>query len=86
MPHIEGLLAGWQPGEDVPADKKPAFLAWRGRRKRLAGSCLFLVLTSLIMGVRVMWGYAPWLVAVFLVAAAVFTWRVYRKPVPFGWF
>ena len=38
------------------------------------------------MGVRVMWGYAPWLVAVFLVAAAVFTWRVYRKPVPFGWF
>ena len=70
----------------MPAEKKPAFLAWRVRRKRMAGFCLFLVLTSLIMGVRVMWGYAPWLVAVFMVAAALFTWRVYRKPVPFGWF
>jgi len=86
QPHIESILAGWKPGEELPPEKKPAFLAWRRRRKRLAGICLFLVLTSLIMGVRVTWSYAPWLVAVFMVAAALFAWRVYRKPVPFGWF
>ena len=86
QPHIESIVAGWKPGEELPPEKRPAFIAWRVRRKRLAGTCLFLVLTSLIMGVRVTWRSAPWLVAVFMVAAALFAWRVYRKPVPFGWF
>ena len=86
QPHIESILTGWKPGEEVPAEKKASFLAWRGRRKRLASVCLFLVLTSLIMGVRVTYVYAPWLAAVFMVAAALFTWRVYRTPVRLGWF
>ena len=86
QPHIESILVGWNLGEEVPSEKRVTFLAWRGRRKRLAGICLFLVLTSLIMGVRVTWGYAPWLAAVFVVAAALFAWRVYRNPVRFGWF
>ncbi len=86
QPHIETILTGWKPGEEVPADKKPIFLAWRGRRKRLAGICLFLVLTALIMGLRVTLVYAWWLAAVFMVAAALFAWRVYRNPVRFGWF
>ncbi len=86
QPHIESILEGWKPGEEVPPKKKQLFLAWRGRRKRLAGICLFLVLTALIMGVRVTWGYAPWLAAVFVVAAALFSWRVYRNPVRLGWF
>ncbi len=86
QPHIESILTGWKPGEEVPADKKATFLKWRGRRKRLAGVCLFLVLISLIMGLRVTWGYAPWLAAVFTVAAALFAWRVYRTPARFGWF
>ncbi len=86
QPHIESILTGWKPGEEVSSDKRPTFLAWRGRRKRLAGICLFLVLTGLIMGLRVTLSYAPWLVAVFVVAAALFAWRVYRTPVRLGWF
>ena len=86
QPHIESILTGWKPGEEVPADKKAAFLNWRGRRKRLAGLCLFLVLTGLIMGVRLTWHLEPWVAVVFLVAAALFAWRVYRTPVRFGWF
>ncbi len=87
QPHIETILAGWKPGEEVPPEKKSNFLAWRGRRKRLAGICLFLVLTSLIMGVRVTFSYMPWYVVVaFMAAAALFAWRVYRNPVRFGWF
>ena len=86
QPHIESILTGWKPGEEVPAEKKSNFLAWRGRRKRLAGICLFLVLTGLVMGLRVTFGYAPWLAIVFTVAAALFAWRVYRTPVRFGWF
>jgi hypothetical protein len=85
QPHIESILTGWKPGEEVPAEKRADFLAWRGRRKRLAGVCLFLVLTALIMGVRVTYSYAPWLAAVFAVAAALFAWRVYRTPLRLGW-
>jgi len=86
QPQIENVLSGCNPGEELPAEKRPVLLTWRRRRKRLASLCLFLVLTALIMGVRVTWGYAPWLVAVFMVAAAIFAWRVYRTPIRFGWF
>ncbi len=85
QPRIESVLAGCKPGEDVPAEKKPTLVMWRMRRKRLAATCLFLVLTALIMGVRLTWGYSPWLVAVFIVVAALFAWRAFRSPVRFGW-
>lgn len=85
QPRIEAILEGWKPSEELPAEKRAAFLTWRGRRKRLAGFCLFLVLTSVIMGLRVTWGYAPWLVIIFLVLAALFSWKVYRTPMRFGW-
>jgi len=86
QPRIESILAGCKPGEEVSAKDKPILLAWRTRRKRLAATCLFLVLIALIMGVRVTWGFAPWLVVVFLVIAALFAWRAYRRPVTWGWF
>ncbi|MBI4186179.1 MAG: hypothetical protein HY530_01565 [Chloroflexi bacterium] len=86
QPRIEKVLAGCKPGEEVAASERPTLVAWRRRRKRLAATCLFLVLTALIMGARVTWGYAPWLVAVFMAAAALFAWRVYRTPVRYGWF
>ena len=85
QPHIERILDKLKPGEEVSAEDRPTLLTWRSRRKRLAGICLFLVLTALIMGVRVTWGYAPWLAAVFMVAAALFSWRVYRTPIRLGW-
>lgn len=77
QPRIERVLAGCNPGEEVAVKDRPTLLAWRSRRKRLAGICLFLVLTALIMGVRVTWGYAPWLAAIFMVTAALF---VYLAP------
>ncbi len=87
QPNIERILVGWKPGEEIPSEKKSDFLSWRGRRKRLAGICLFLVLTSLIMGIRVSFNYMPWyIVLVFVVAALLFAWRVYRTPMRFGWF
>ena len=87
QPHIESILDKLKPGEEVSAEDRPTLMAWRIRRKRLAGFCLFLVLTGLIMGVRVTFSYMPWwVVVIFLVAAALFAWRVYRNPVRFGWF
>lgn len=86
QPHVESILDKIKPGEEVSTEDRAILMFWRTRRKRLAGICLFLVLTALIMGVKVTWGYAPWLAVVFLVAAALFSWRVYRTPVHLGWF
>ena len=86
QPHVESILDKINPGEEVSAADKATLMFWRSRRKRLAGFCLFLVLTALIMGVKVTWGYAPWLAAIFLVVAALFSWRAYRTPVRLGWF
>ncbi|OGO22902.1 MAG: hypothetical protein A2144_06895 [Chloroflexi bacterium RBG_16_50_9] len=85
QPHVERVLAGCKPGEEVPTSERPLLMSWRARRKRLSAVCLFLVLTSLIMGVRVTWDYAPWLAAIFMLVAALFAWRAYRKPVLLGW-
>lgn len=85
QPHVEGILDKIKPGEEVLAEDRATLLAWRGRRKRLAGICLFLVLTALIMGVRVTFSYTPWLAAAFMVVAALFAWRVFHTPVRLGW-
>jgi len=86
QPNIESILARCKPGEEVSAGDRPTLLAWRTRRKRLSAVCLFLVLTALIMGVKVTWGFAPWLVVVLVAVAVLFAWRVYRAPIRLGWF
>lgn len=86
QPRVESVINKLKPGEEVPAADRPTLVRWRSRRKRLAATCLFLVLTALIMGLRVTLSYAPWLVAVFILLAALFAWRVYRTPVRLGWF
>ena len=86
QPHIEAILDKVKPGEEIPASERPTLVRWRIRRKRLSATCLFLVLTALIMGLRVTMSYSPWLVVVFVVAAALFAWRAYKAPVRLGWF
>ncbi|MBI2858672.1 MAG: hypothetical protein HYX90_06310 [Chloroflexi bacterium] len=85
QPKIEALLGKYKPGEDISAEDKGTLIALRMRRKRRAPICLFLVLTSLVMGLRIVMGYAPWLVALFLVATALFAWRAYKTPLRMGW-
>ena len=86
QPHIEAILDKVKPGEEISATERPTLVRWRMRRKRLSATCLFLVLTALIMGLRVTMSYSPWLVVAFVVAAALFAWRAYRAPVRLGWF
>ncbi|MBI2862050.1 MAG: hypothetical protein HYX89_04450 [Chloroflexi bacterium] len=86
QPQIEAILADLGPNSPLPEAARPRLVAWRTRRKRLASICLFLVLTAFIMGVRVAWGYSVWLVIVLLALAALFAWRVFRAPIPYGWF
>ena len=86
QPQIEAIIDKVKPGEEIPAADRPTLVRWRMRRKRLSATCLFLVVTALVMGLRVTLSYSPWLVVVFVVLAAVFAWRAYKVPVRLGWF
>ena len=85
QPKIESFF------KDVTADTKVPdnFLAtvkpFRVLRKRLATICLFLVLTTIILGMQV---YAPFNLILNLILiglAGLFAWRVNKTLILFGW-
>ncbi len=84
QPKIERLLS--QVSEDpIPEEIAAAISPLRVRRKRLAGVCLFLVITIIVLGLQVYARYNPMLSVALIALAALFSWRVYKKPVPYGW-
>lgn len=85
QPRIETLMEQVKPDAPVPQGIGPQIAALRSRRKKFAGICLFLVLTALIMGLRATFLYDYYMAVIFIAVAALYAWRVYRKPVPLGW-
>jgi hypothetical protein len=83
QPQIDALFA--QAGEPLPADFAPRIGVLRLRRKRMASACLFVVLTSAMLGVQVWAPFPLWLTAVLIAAIAAFTWRAYKSVTPYGW-
>ncbi|MBI2304429.1 MAG: hypothetical protein HYU86_06740 [Chloroflexi bacterium] len=85
QPQIEKLMGPGNAGAPIPEAVRPRIAALRFRRRRLAAVCLFLVLTAVIMGLRVLSGYSIYLALVFIVLAALFAWRTFKAIVPYGW-
>jgi hypothetical protein len=84
QPHIEALL-NRVAGDEIPADIVRQLGPWRARRKKLAGFCLFFVITLVLLGLQVFSRFTPGLTAILLLLAAGFSWRVYKTPIPYGW-
>lgn len=84
QPRIDGLLA-----EATGDALAPALAARIGPlrvlRKRLAAICLFLVITTVILGLQVFARFTPPTTIVLVAVAAMFAWRVYRSRVAYGW-
>ncbi len=85
QPRIEALMSQVKPNSPVPEGLAPQIARLRIRRKRLSGICLFFVLTALVMGLRVTFSFNVYLAVALIIAAALFAWRVYRRPVRLGW-
>ncbi|MFQ5905751.1 MAG: hypothetical protein ACE5JA_04185 [bacterium] len=86
QPRIDALFSGVQTSrENIPDETLSRIGALRSRRKKLAGLCLFLVITIIILGVQVYNPFHPVLTLVLLVLAALFAWRAYRGPIKYGW-
>lgn len=85
QPKIEALMA--EAGPDVPAPEglSDRLRPFRARRKRLATFCLFLVLTTLVLGMQVYGAFDPLWTAGLIGLAALFARRANRTLVRFGW-
>ena len=84
QPRIETLLAQVQ-GEEISTALAAELLPWRSRRKKLAGFCLFFVISLVLLGLQVFARFHPFLTGLLLLLAAVFSWRVYKTNIPYGW-
>jgi hypothetical protein len=85
QPRIEALLDQVQ-AEAIPSHIAAQLQPWRSRRKKLAGVCLFLVITLVLVGLQVFDRFDPRLTGLLVALAMVFSWRVYRTNIPYGWF
>ncbi|MBI3013477.1 MAG: hypothetical protein HYY65_00095 [Candidatus Tectomicrobia bacterium] len=84
QPQIDGLLAKAE-GDALPQAIAAQIGPLRLRRKRLAATCLFLVITTVLLGLQVVSRFAASLTVILIVLAALFAWRVYRSRIPYGW-
>jgi len=84
QPGIENLLSGVK-GEEIPGEISKQLAPLRLARKRLAALCLFIVITTVLLGLQVFERFGLSLTALLILLAALFSWRVYRTPVRLGW-
>lgn len=85
QPRIDALLDKVPQAGTAPEDVGPAIWALRRRRKKIATTCLFLVISTVLLGLRVLAPFSIPLAVALLVLAALFVWRVYKSLLPYGW-
>lgn len=85
QPRINALLAQVKP-EGMPAEELgPRIWALRKRRKKLSCVCLFLVISTIVLGVRLTIAFHATILALFIVLAGLFSIRCFRTLIPYGW-
>lgn len=85
QPKIELLLADFGPESPVPDDLASKLKPYRVRRKQVATFCLFLVITTIILGLQVYETFRPLLTITLIILAALFAWKVNKTLIKFGW-
>lgn len=84
QPAIETLLAQVQ-AEGIPEAIFKQIAPIRLKRTRLATFCLFIVITIVVLGLQVVSRFGLLATVILIILAALFSWRVYKSPVRFGW-
>lgn len=84
QPRLDRLFAE-AAGQAIPPDTAAVITRLRVRRKRMAATCLFLVLTLILLGLQVHSRFPSALTTVLLLASALFSWHAYRTRIPYGW-
>ena len=84
QPKIESIMAGINP-DSPPPDIAIWLKPHRVLRKRLATFCLFIVISTIILGMQVYGTFTPLLNIVLIGLAALFAWRANKTLTRFGW-
>ena len=85
QPKIDDFFKDVKPDTKVPDNFLAPVKPYRVLRKRLATFCLFLVLTTIILGMQVFGVFPLWLNIILIGLAALFAWRVNKTLILFGW-
>ena len=85
QPKIDSFFKDITPETKMPENFLASVKPFRALRKRLATVCLFLVLTTIILGMQT---YSPYSLALNLILiglVGIFAWRVNKSLIRFGW-
>ncbi len=85
QPKIESLLSTVKPDSEAPDDLVGQLKPYRVRRKKMATFCLFLVITTIILGLQVYGSFHPALTAALIGLAGLFALRANKTLMRFGW-
>ncbi|MCK5330791.1 MAG: hypothetical protein KAK01_05245, partial [Candidatus Marinimicrobia bacterium] len=85
QPKIESFLSDLNADSDIPSNLVSQLKPYRVRRKWMATFCLFLVITSIILGLQVYRSFDPLLTMILIGLAGLFALKVNKTLVRFGW-
>ena len=85
QPKIESFFKDITADTKVPDNFLASVKPFRVLRKRLATVCLFLVLTTIILGIQVSAPFSLILNFILIGLAGLFAWRVNKTLILFGW-
>jgi uncharacterized membrane protein len=85
QPKIESFFKDITTETKVPDNFLASVKPFRILRKRLATVCLFLVLTTIILGIQVYTPFTFTLNLILIGLAGLFAWRVNKTLILFGW-
>lgn len=85
QPKIESFMDEIGPDVAIPEGFGAKLKPYRVKRKQLATFCLFLVITSIILGLQVYGTFHPFLTIGLIALAALFSWKANKTVIRFGW-
>ena len=85
QPKIESYLFDLNADSEIPDSLVNQLKPYRVRRKWMATFCLFLVITAIILGLQVYDSFTPLLNVILIGLAGLFTLKVNKTLIRFGW-
>ena len=85
QPKIESFLSKLDANSAIPENLVNQLKPYRVRRKRMATFCLFLVITTLILGLQVYDSFSPSLTLILIGLGGLFSLKVNKTLNRFGW-
>jgi len=85
QPKIESILSELNADSEIPENLVSQLKPYRIRRKWLATFCLFIVITTIILGLQVYDTFNPFLTIILILSAGLFALKVNKTLMRFGW-